>query len=226
MPDAPAGVPPQRHGRFGPIDVAYDERVLKPRAWTLAQSRWAADLAAEVGPGPLLEMCAGAGHIGLAAAVLADRDLVQIEIDPWAASHAEANACGAGWGGRVQVRVGAIGDVLAADDRFPLVIADPPYLRSDEVARFPEDPLLAIDGGRDGLGVVRQCLAAGARVLSPGGPLVLQVAGLRQADEVAMMAAGRGLVAEEVRVVDDERALLLLRRTGPLTATGAPAPQR
>lgn len=217
MPDAPACAPAFRRCRFGPLDITYDDRVLEPRAWTLAQSRWAVELAEEaerVPAGPLLELCAGAGHIGLAAAVLADRDLVQVEMDPWAAGHAEANARRAGWAERVQVRVGAIAGVLGDGERFPLVIADPPYLRSDAVGRFPEDPLLAIDGGQDGLAVVRQCLDAAVRVLPPGGPLLLQVAGPRQADEVGALACAIGLVARETRVVDDERAVLLLRRAG------------
>lgn len=213
MPDAPAWAPVRRRRRFGPIEVVYDELVLEPRPWTLAQSRWAAELAESVGPGPLLELCAGAGHIGLAAAVLADRDLVQVEVDPWAAAHAEANAARAGWGGRVQVRVGPIPEVLGPSARYPLVIADPPYLRSDDIARFPDDPQLAIDGGPDGLAVVRQCLAAAARHLQPGGPLVLQVAGPGQADEVTTLAAGGGWATREIRVVDAERAVMVLRRT-------------
>ena len=205
---------PTQTCRFGPIEVSYDDRVLEPRPWTLVQSRWAAELAAKAGPGPLLELCAGAGHIGLAAAVLAGRDLVQVEVDAWAAAYAAANAHAAGWADRVQVRVGALDDVVAAGERFPVVIADPPYLRSADVSRFPEDPRLAIDGGPDGLAVVRQCLAAGARTLPSGGPLVLQVAGPRQAEEVATTAGRAGLEAEALRVVDDERAVVLLRRTG------------
>jgi release factor glutamine methyltransferase len=212
VPDATAQAPGPQRCRFGPIEVCYDERVLQPRPWTLAQSRWAAELAGGAGPGPLLELCAGAGHIGLAAAVLADRDLVQVELDPWAAAHAEGNARRAGWGGRVEVRVGSIDEAVGGDERYPVVIADPPYLRTEDLSRFPEDPRLAIDGGADGLAVLRRCLAAGARHLPPGGPLVLQVAGPRQADAVAALAVHEGLEAGETRVVDDERAILLLRR--------------
>ena len=57
-----------RTTRFGPLDIEYDERVLEPRAWTLAQSEWAAQLLTGAGDEPLLELCAGAGQIGLAAA--------------------------------------------------------------------------------------------------------------------------------------------------------------
>lgn len=199
--------------RFGPLHIAYNHQVLEPRAWTLAQSRWAAELAADAEPGPLLELCAGAGQIGLAAAVLADRDLVQVELDEVAAGFALGNADRAGWSGRVQVRVARLEDALQPGERFPLVIADPPYLRSKDVTRFPDDPRLAIDGSEDGLAVVRVCLAVAAGHLLPGGALVLQVAGPGQARQVGDMAAAGALRPEATKVVDEERAIVLLRRS-------------
>ena len=83
--------------------------MLDARAWTLLQSEWAAALAAQAEPGPMLELCAGAGHIGLAAAVLAGRDLVQVEADEVAAGYAVRNAARAGWAARTQVRMGDCG---------------------------------------------------------------------------------------------------------------------
>lgn len=209
--------PAMRTCRFGPLEITYDERVLEPRAWTFLQSRWAADLAVEAPPGPLLELCAGAGHIGLAAAVLSDRALVQVEADPVAAGHARANAERAHWTARSEVRVAPLDSALHVGERFPLVIADPPYLRSDEIDRFPADPRLAIDGGDDGLAVVRGCLAVGALHLVAGGALLLQVAGPRQAARVVGLAAEQHpeLSCCETRAVDDERAVVLLRRAGP-----------
>ncbi|HEV8115303.1 MAG TPA: hypothetical protein VGP53_03625 [Acidimicrobiales bacterium] len=203
--------------RFGPIDVDFDDRVLVPRSWTLAQSEWAAEVVAGAGPGPLLELCAGVGHIGLAAAVLSDRDLVQVELDPVAAGYARANAERAGWGDRVEVRIGRLEDAVGEDERFPLVIADPPYLPTGEIGRFPGDPRLAIDGGADGLVVVRACLAVAGRHLEGGGALVLQVAGPDQAKAVTVLVADArplALQTVETRAVDPARAIMLLRRGG------------
>src|SRR5512139_165722 len=65
---------------FGPLDIEYDEHVLEPRLWTLAQARWAAELLrSHGGVSPLLELCAGAGQIGLAAAALSDRAAVLVD---------------------------------------------------------------------------------------------------------------------------------------------------
>lgn len=193
---------------FGPLLIAYDERVLEPRQWTYLQSEWAAELAAAATPGPLLELCAGAGQIGLAAAVAARRDLVQVEADPVAATYARRNAIRAGWGDRTDVRTVRMADALEADERYPLVLADPPYLRTADVARWPADPRGAIDGGTDGLTLVRAAIDVAAAHLVPGGQLLLQVAGPGQAEALDCC----GLVRDDLRVIDGERAIVLLRR--------------
>lgn len=215
------------YASFGPLTVAYDSRVLTPRPWTFAQSRWAADLAPTLPRGPILELCAGAGHIGLAAAVLADRDLIQIEADPVAAEYAVANAERTGWAGRTTVHVGRLEDAFGATaPAFPLIIADPPYLSTEATARWPDDPPLAIDGGADGLRVVRACLRVASRVLGPGGAVLLQVAGGQQDAEVLALLEddpGLALVRTELRVTDAERAIALLRRA-PEEASEASRP--
>jgi release factor glutamine methyltransferase len=194
--------------RFGPLEIDYDARVLEPRRWTLMQSEWAAELASSLPDGPILELCAGAGHIGLAAAVLADRDLVQVEADPVAGGYAAANARTAGWASRTELRVARLQDALRPHERFVLIVADPPYLPSHEVSRWPNDPVTAIDGGPDGMQLVDACLAAAAAHLAPGGVLLLQVAGAAQAERLAPT----GLEVVETRSHDAERAVVALRR--------------
>lgn len=205
-----------RSCEFGPITVAYDHRVLEPRAWTLMHSRWAAELSATAAPGPILELCAGAGQIGLAAAVLANRDLVQVEADEVAAGYAAANAVRAGLGGRVDVRHATIDTGLDANERFPVVLADPPYLPTSQIPRWPEDPVRAIDGGPDGLDVIRACLTVAAEHMDPGAVLLLQVAGELQTEQVVAWlerVPQLGLAAVQTRRHDPERAVTLLART-------------
>ena len=163
----------------------------------------------------MLELCAGAGHIGLAAAVLADRDLVQVEADPVAAAYAQANATRAGWAGRVDVRTRRLDEALHTAELFPVVIADPPYLRSADLARWPEDPPLAIDGGADGLHVIRACLQLASRHLDEDGRLLLQIAGSRQGEQIAALLQANalwGLACTDQRVTDAERAVVLISR--------------
>jgi len=212
----PTSTPPRQSCVFGPITVEYDARVLVPRPWTLAQSEWAAELARRWDTGePLLELCAGAGHIGLAAAVLADRDLVQVELDPVAAGYAAANARRAGWHNRVEIRNQPLQTAVRPDETFRLMIADPPYLTHDAITRWPEDPLLAIDGGADGMDLIRACLRVAAEHLAGDGCLLLQVAGAQQAEQVqhALSAQpGWTLRPGELRTVDAERAVVRIDR--------------
>jgi release factor glutamine methyltransferase len=166
---------PRSSLRFGTLTIEYDEQVLVPRPWTELQSQWAAELLAEAGPGPVLELCCGAGHIGLLAAVLADRDLVAVDLNPAACDFTRHNAIGAQHEHRTEVREGRLEEVVRPGERFALVIADPPWVPSDDVGRFPEDPSLAIDGGDDGLSLARACLAAAQGHLPPGGSVLLQL---------------------------------------------------
>lgn len=198
-----------RSFRFGPLIVDYDARVLAPREWTLQQSEWAASLAATAPPGPILELCAGAGQIGLAAAVLADRNLVQVEADPAAVSYAASNAARANWAGRTEIRAERLQSALRRGESYPIIIADPPYLRSEDISRWPGDPTVAIDGGADGLALIRDCLDVAVAHLHSGGHLLLQLRGPRQARQLRSTAELR---RRELRVIDDERAILLLQR--------------
>lgn len=198
-----------RQCTFGPLVVAYDDRVLTPRPWTFAQSEWAAELADEL----IVELFAGAGQIGLAAAVLSGTDLVQVEADAVAAEYAARNAQAAGWAQRTDIRIGPVQSALQADERFGLIVADPPYLTTEAVARWPEDPVSAIDGGPDGLELVRACLAVSAGHLAEAGTLLLQVAGPVQARRVGACLPD-SLSVVEIRTIDSERALMRIDRMG------------
>lgn len=181
------------------LRIAFDDRVLRPRPWTELQSRWAAELLDGAPAGPVLELCSGAGHIGLVAAALSGRDLVCVDVDAEAVRRTTQNACANGLADRVEVRQGRLQEVLGDDDVFALVIADPPWVPRAEVGTFPEDPVLAIDGGDDGLGLARDCVAAAHGHLAPGGSLLLQLGSREQAGLVGDWAADLGWTTAAVR---------------------------
>src|SRR5262249_27593592 len=77
-----------------------------------------------------------------------------------------------------------------------LVVANPPYVPTDEIASLaPEvrdhEPRRALDGGPDGLAVVRRLVAAAAVVLVAGGWLVMEM-GAGQAEAVRACVAADG----------------------------------
>jgi methylase of polypeptide subunit release factors len=198
---------------FGSLTVRYDGAGLRPRAWTQLQSRWAAALLADLPEGDVLELCAGVGHIGLLALVEAGeqgadrrgtadeptRRLVQVDQDQTVCRLAERNAERAGLADRVDVRRGLGEDCLAPEELFALVLADPPWMPTDRVSDYPEDPPSAIDGGSDGLDVVRALLPVAERHLLRGGAVLLQVGGPDQVDAVRKLVAAEGSM---LRIVD------------------------
>ena len=212
------GEPTEQSIVFGHLPIVFDDRLLRPRPWTVAQSRWAAELLRTMpGPARVLELCAGAGHIGLLAMEMAgsvadQHHLTAVDVNPVACEYTRRNAEAAGMSSRVDVREGRIDDVLAPDERFDLVIADPPWVSRDETGRFPDDPLIAIDGGSDGLDVVWSCLRAGEQHLVPGGSVVLQLGSVEQVHRVHdhLRSTGSGLMVESSRFFGARGALVRL----------------
>lgn len=195
---------------FGPLTITWHDGVLEPRPWTAAQSRWAAEVAADLPEGPMLELCSGAGHIGLLAAHLSGRDLICVDLSPEACELTRSNAEAAGLAARVEVREGSMDAVLKPDERFGLVIADPPWVESASIDTYPEDPVLAIDGGADGLALARLCLTVSATHLDSGGFVLLQVGTAEQVESLVSEADAQGLEVVETR--EEERGVLALWR--------------
>lgn len=191
--------------QFGPIEIAFAEGVLEPRPWTIEQSRWAVELCHALADGPVLELCAGAGQIGLVVALEAGRLVVQVDDHDEACAFARHNADAAGV--EVDVRCAPIETALDPDERFPLVLADPPYVPSDATGDHRDDPDHAIDGGPDGLDVARRCVAVARAALAPGGAVLVQTGGPEQA---AALAAESGFAHHEIRAYAPDRAVLLL----------------
>lgn len=195
---------------FGPIVVEYDDRVLEPRPWTVEQATWAADLATSVSSGEILELYCGAGHIGLAAARLSGRTLVQVDDNAHACAWAAHNAVQLSI--ESDVRCAAAARALRAHEQFPIVIADPPYLRSDQVDHFPEDPIHAVDGGIDGLVEIEVALQLMSTHTTRDGAALLQVRGPRQARAISVLLADSRIAMEvtDIRTITDERSIVLL----------------
>jgi methylase of polypeptide subunit release factors len=202
--------------RFGGLWIAFDDRVLRPRRWTSAQSYWAADLLRSSPQGPVLELCAGVGHIGLLAVTFQPRDLVLVDLDEGACAFARRNVAANPLSSAVDVRQGRVDEVLHEHERFAGIIADPPWVPSRDVGRFPEDPLTAIDGGEDGMSVAWSCLDVMGRHLADDGWGLIQLGTTAQAAAVADRldgSPGLRLEAAEVREYGERGVLVHLART-------------
>lgn len=187
---------------FGPLRITFDGRVLRPRSWTAAQSEWAAEILRDAPPGAVLELCAGAGQIGLLSVLGSERRLVCVDMNPAACTWARHNAEAAGMAHRVEVREGPMDEVLRDSERFAIVVADPPWVPRDDVATYPEDPVLAIDGGVDGMDVAWMCVDLARTHLAATGTMLLQLGTVQQVDALRDGLRGDDLEITEVRWCD------------------------
>lgn len=191
---------------FAGLDITYTGQVLEPRPWTEAQSAWAAELLSKAPAGPVLELCAGAGHIGLGAIQDTSRQLIMVDFNPVAKRLAHHNAVINGLAWQVEFRLARIEEALGSEERYPLIVADPPWVRSLETSKFPEDPVEAIDGGDDGLNLARSCVELIDVHLADGGAALLQLGNAPQVELIAEHAKHRvdgALSVHETRNFDD-----------------------
>jgi release factor glutamine methyltransferase len=88
----------------------------------------------------------------------------------------------------------------ALSDTFDLMVSNPPYIRSADIAGLAtevrdHDPLLALDGGADGLDAYRKLIPQAAERLVAGGVLVVE-AGHDQSGDIAELMAAAGLTQD------------------------------
>jgi len=125
---------------------------------------------------------------------------VGLEASPAALAVAEANAEGLGVAGRASLRAGdwrEPGWLDGLGGPFDLVVSNPPYIETAALDRLmPEvqafEPRLALDGGSDGLAAYRTIAAAGPKLVTPGGFLVVE-GGEGQIPEISTLFSRAGL---------------------------------
>lgn len=145
----------------------------------------------------VLDVGTGSGAIAIAIADERPEAKVEaVDLSPEALTVARGNAERNGVADRVALRQGDLRQLTGAD--YDLVVSNPPYIPSADLAGLmPEvrefEPLLALDGGADGLYAYRLLAAQAATLLKPGGWLLLEV-GIGQAEAVAGLLQTAGLV--------------------------------
>ena len=161
----------------------------------------------------IVDLCCGAGAIGAALAAALDRaDVHAADIDPAAVRCARQNLPG----GRVYQ--GYLYAPLPAGlrGRVAILAANVPYVPSEEIGFLPpearaHEPEAALDGGADGLDVLRRVAAGAAGWLAPGGYLLSETSE-RQASLAEAALEATGLTALVARSADLEATVVIGRR--------------
>ncbi|WP_330238540.1 putative protein N(5)-glutamine methyltransferase [Streptomyces sp. NBC_00525] len=180
---------------FNGLRIAVDPGVFVPRRRTEFLVERAVSLAPD--PAVVVDLCCGSGALGAALAAALDRvELHAADVEPAAVRCARRNI---GERGRVYE-----GDLFAAlpetlRGRVDVLLANVPYVPSEDVPLLPaearvHEPLVALDGGGDGLDVLRRVAAEAPHWLAPGGSLLVETSE-RQAERAAQAVAATGLTA-------------------------------
>jgi release factor glutamine methyltransferase len=158
----------------------------------------------------VLDLCCGSGAIGAAVTAAlsgggTDVNLYATDIEPAAVRCAGRNLADVGG----HVFHGDLFEPLPVTlrSRVRILTANVPYVPTAAIAMMPPEARdyearVTLDGGSDGLAVLRRVAAAAPRWLSPGGHLLVETSG-RQAEEAAEVMSSHGLAA---RIATSEEA--------------------
>jgi release factor glutamine methyltransferase len=176
---------------------AVDSRVLVPRPDTETLVETALRLGDEMLRGEtesslrVYDVCTGSGCVAISiAAERPEWEVAASDISPEAVDLARMNAETVLYpkrsGGSVEFIVDDL--LTSAGEGWDIIVSNPPYVESSETDRLLSlgwsEPRLALDGGSDGLDVVRRLIVQAADRLAPGGALAVE-ADAAQADAVA-----------------------------------------
>ena len=176
---------------FRHLTLAVGPGVFVPRPETEVVVEAAMAAVAGVEAPVVVDLGTGSGAIALAIADEVPAARVHaVEADPAAHAWAARNAAGSA----VDVRLGDMADAFPdLDGRVDAVVSNPPYIPVGAVVRDPEvathDPAPALWSGEDGLDDVRVVERVAARLLRPGGTVVVEHADLQGESAPAVFTA-------------------------------------
>ena len=180
-----------------PLQVTSATLVPRPDTETLVEAALAAidEGGPRTRPVRIADLGTGTGALLLAVLSEVPNALgVGTDMSMEALAVARSNAERLGLAPRARFVRGDFGSALAGE--FDLVVSNPPYIPSGDIAGLsPEvrfDPRAALDGGPDGLACYRAIAADAKRLLAPTGNLILEL-GIGQERAVAKLVKGGGL---------------------------------
>ena len=215
---------------FRGLDLAVSPAVLIPRPETEglveavlqvlreARARWTAPR--------VLDLGTGSGAIALAiASECREAVVTATDASEGALALAGTNAAACGLAPRVRFLAGDWFEALAPDERFEVIVANPPYIAESERETLPEsvrgfEPAEALFSGATGLEALREIADEAPRYLVADGLLALELAEMRANEVAGWLEGGRDWEAVTLRddLAGRPRVLLARRQRGPAIA--------
>ena len=199
------------------ITVSRHALVPRPETEMLAELGWQFLSTLNSQPSTALDFGTGTGCIAIAlAAKNPHAKITALDISPEALALAKENAAQNKVAERIEFLQGDGFVALKTDAQFDLIVSNPPYIASAEIATLdPEvrdfDPRSALDGGADGLDFYRRLAAEAKSFLKPAGKIMLEF-GDGQADAIKSIFENEKWIVEAVRDDYSQRARILVAR--------------
>lgn len=169
---------------LGGLRFEVDERVLIPRSYFVEILPEQVDpwIARPKGALRMVDVCTGSGCLAILLARHFPKARVDaVDISPGALEVARRNISKHRLKGRVHATEGDLLESL--EGPYDVILSNPPYEPTGHVDKLPpefrNEPRLALDGGRDGLFLVRRLVEQARSRLKPGGILMIEVGGCR-----------------------------------------------
>lgn len=194
------------HREFFGLDFLVTPAVLIPRPDTETLVLALIESAKSLPAPRILDLCTGSGCIAIAASVhIPHATLTAVDIDKAALKVAQENAKRHTLTERIAFHQGDLFGPLAENSQFDAIVSNPPYVTAAELPTLQADvlhePRLALDGGADGLDIVRRLVIEAEQHLAAGGRLLIEIAP-EQAEAVQALLSARQCYGDIKAITD------------------------
>ena len=184
---------PAQQDLYAPLPFYIDDRAIVPRSYLgeIMDTHFGDDgmVLDPLRVTRVLDLCTGSGCLAILAVHRFPHAHVDaVDLSAEALQVARRNVADHKLGRRITLHQGDL-FVPLGDNKYDLIISNPPYVDAQGMANLPQEcrhePAMAFDGGADGIAIVRRIIDAAPRFLKPGGGLLCEVGRCKPALEQA-----------------------------------------
>lgn len=173
---------------FMGLEFYVDENVLIPQPDTEILVEEVIDTSKREGKKNILDLCTGSGAIGISIVnSISECNITLSDISKDALEVAKENCINHKVEDRVTIIQSDLFENIDENNKFDIIVSNPPYIKTDVIKildkEVQNEPILALDGGEDGLKIYRRIINEAYKFLENDGYLCLEI-GYDQKDEV------------------------------------------
>lgn len=181
---------------FMGLEFYVDENVLIPQPDTEILVEEVIDISKRECKKNILDLCTGSGAIGISIAnSISECNITLSDISKDALEVAKENCINHKVEDRVNIIQSDLFENIDKNSKFDIIVSNPPYIKTDVIKTLDKEvqnePILALDGGEDGLKIYRRIINEAYKFLEPNGYLCLEI-GYDQKDEVIKLIENIG----------------------------------